>query len=303
VIGQFNEYTVITLAPPSSGGIILMQVLGMINTFRLDKIGMNEPKSMTIMAEAEKIAFADRATHFGDPDFYHVPEEALLSPKYLKSRAALINPNLATPSERISSGISAPKQSEQTTHYSIADKKGNVVSVTTSLNNNFGSKVVVGGAGFFLNSTMDDFSVKPGIPNMFGLTGSIANKVEPGKRMLSSMTPTIVLKNYKPFLALGSPGGPMICTTVFQVIANRIIFGKTLEQAVAAPRFHHQWKPDELYIEKDKFSHEVLEALRAAGYKLNERTAIGAVDAIEILPDGSFIGVADPRGNDSAAGY
>jgi gamma-glutamyltranspeptidase/glutathione hydrolase len=254
------------------------------------------------MAEAERRAYADRARYMGDADFYKVPVNELVSEAYLKNRMKDYNPSMASKSESIKPGAIPGYQSEETTHISVIDKEGNAIAVTTTLNDSYGSKTVVGGAGFLLNNEMDDFSVKPGVPNMYGAIGGEANAIAPGKRMLSSMTPTLVLQNNKPYLVIGTPGGTTIPTSVFQTIVNVIDFGLSTDDAVNKAKFHHQWLPDQIEIEKT-FPFPIREQLQKMGYKLNERTAIGRTEMIRVLPNGRFEAVADSRGDDAAAGY
>ena len=299
---SYKGYMIEGMPMPSSGGILLHQIMKMVEPFPLEKYGFESLESVQVMTEAERRAYADRAEYMGDADYYKVPEKQLVDETYLKNRMKDFVMGKAGNSERIKPGILPAKQSEQTTHISAIDNKGNAASVTTTLNNSFGSKTVVGGAGFFLNDEMDDFSAKPGTPNLYGAVGGEANAIVPGKRMLSSMTPTIVLKKGKIFLVVGTPGGTTIPTTVFQTIVNIIDFKLSTEDAVYKPRFHHQWLPDQLYIEKG-FPSQVKDNLQKIGYKIVERNAIGRTEAIRVLQDGSFEAIADFRGNDGAAGY
>ena len=297
---NYKGYTVVGMPMPSSGGILLHQMMKMVEDKPLATYGYNNAMAVQLMVEAERRAFADRAEYMGDADFYKVPVAQMISPDYLQRRMKDYQPGVAGTSVTTKPGLQ--KVSEETTHLSVIDKEGNAVSVTTTLNNSYGSKTVVGGAGFFLNDEMDDFSVKPGVPNMYGAVGGEANAITPGKRMLSSMTPTLVLQNGKPFLVVGTPGGTTIPTSVFQTIVNIVDFGLSTADAVYGPKFHHQWLPDEVYVEK-AFSPAVKAALEKMGYKINERGAIGRVEAIKVLPDGSFEAIADDRGDDSAEGW
>ena len=305
LIGKYKNYEVISMAPPSSGGIALLQMLTMVEKYPLKEWGFHNPKSIHLMAEAKRRAFADRATHLGDMDYFDVPMEELLDKKYLTSRMTSFNPDQATNSDDILAGEFAIKESDQTTHYSIIDAEGNAVSVTTTLNTGYGSKVVVNGGGYLLNNEMDDFSSKPGTPNVYGLIGAEANKIEPEKRMLSSMTPTIVTKNGKLNMVIGTPGGSTIITQVFQVFLNVAEFEMGMSDAVNAPRFHHQWRPDAIFTEKDAFPAETNAALEKLGHQIKVRGSgrIGRFDGILVLPDGKLEGGADIRGDDSAEGY
>lgn len=297
-----KNYKIISMPPPSSGGIVLAELLQMIEDEPLEQMGFHSINATHLMVEAERRAYADRAEHLGDSDFYPVPIEAMLEKKFARQRMQSFSRQHATPSEQIKAGIPR-KVSEQTTHYSIVDADGNAIAVTTTLNGNFGSRVVVKGGGFVLNNEMDDFSAKPGSPNMFGLLGNEANAIQPGKRMLSSMTPTIVEKDGKLFLVVGTPGGSTIITSVFQVITNVIDFKMSIYDAVQKPRFHHQWKPDHIYYEKNAFDKTTMDRLKEMGHKFKERKPMGQVDAVMVMPDGSLQAAADKRGDDSAAGY
>ncbi len=302
VTGNYKNYTIISMPPPSSGGVALMQLLGMTELYPVKEWGWHDVKTVHLMIEAERRVYADRAEFLGDPDFYKVTVKGLLDPSYLKERMANFDPEKATPSSEIKHGEPAGAESEETTHYSVVDSEGNAVAVTTTLNRGYGTKIVVEGAGFLLNNEMDDFSVKPGVPNSYGLVGGEANSIQPGKRMLSSMTPTILEKDGKLFMVVGSPGGSTIITSVFQTILNVVEHGMNMQEAVAASRFHSQWLPDMVYYEKGGFSDSLKQQLETMGHKLKERSSIGRVDAILCLPDGTLEGGADPRGDDVAAG-
>ena len=298
---DYKGYTVVSMPMPSSGGILLHQMLKMVEDKPLASYGFLSPRAVQLMTEVERRAYADRAEYMGDADFVRVPESRLTSDEYLKERMKDYQPNVAGNSQEVKPGM-IPKESEQTTHLNVIDKDGNAVAITTTLNNSYGSKTVVGGAGFFLNDEMDDFSAKPGVPNIYGAVGGEANAIAPQKRMLSSMTPTIVLQNGKPYLVVGTPGGTTITTSVFQTIVDIIDFKMSPEDAVYKPKFHHQWLPDQVDVEKT-FPADIREALKKMGYKIVERTAIGRTEVIEVLPDGKFEVVADNRGDDDAEGY
>jgi gamma-glutamyltranspeptidase/glutathione hydrolase len=256
-----------------------------------------------LLVEAEKRVYADRAAWLGDSDFYPVPQNELLDEQYLNRRMKDFTFLKATPSDSISEGSFMNYESAETTHFSIVDPFGNAVSVTTTLNGSFGSKVVVGGAGFLLNNEMDDFSIKPGFPNMFGLIGGDANAIEPGKRMLSSMTPTIVEKNDSLYMVLGSPGGSRIITSVFQCLLNVTEFNMGMQEAVSALRFHHQWKPDRIFVEPGRISEKSRYSLETKGHTLEVVNSIGSVNAILVIPGEGLEGGADPRGDNSASGF
>lgn len=301
--GEYRGCKIITVSPPSGGGVILLQVLGMIEPKDLKTMGFHTWQSVHLIAEAERRAFADRSKYLGDPAFSNIPLAELLSAQYLAGRMKSFRPDSASSSAVTGPGSPIHDGGVQTTHYSVVDHMGNAVSATTTLNETFGNSIVVDSAGFLLNNEMDDFSVKPGVPNMFGLTGGRANSAEPGKRMLSSMTPVIVEKDGKLFLTAGSPGGSTIPTSVLQVLINVIDYGMSITQAVDSGRFHHQWLPDQISYEANSFPSSAIEGLGRAGHKLSERKSIGRVNAIMILPDGKMRGGPDRRGNNSAFGY
>ena len=299
---DYKGYKIVGMPMPSSGGLLLHQMLKMIEDKPIPSYGFHSAESVQLMVEAERRAYADRAQFMGDADFFKVPVSKLTSEKYLKERMADFVPGKASNSEQVKPGDIPAVESEETTHLSIIDKDGNAVAVTTTLNNSYGSKTVVGGAGFILNDEMDDFSVKPGVPNMYGAVGGEANAIMPGKRMLSSMTPTLVLKDGMPYLVIGTPGGTTICTSVFQTIVNIIDFNMSTEDAVWKPKFHHQWLPDKVDLEKG-FPDDTRKALEAMGYKIVERNGIGRTEVIKVLPNKKFEAVADNRGDDSAEGW
>ncbi|TCD12492.1 gamma-glutamyltransferase [Pedobacter frigidisoli] len=303
ITGMYRGYKIITMPPTSSGGIALIQLLQSVEPYPLKKWGFNSDSTVQLIVEAERRVYADRATHLGDPDFYAVPQVGLLKAEYNKSRMANFNWNAATPSSSVLAGEIKGSEHEETTHFSIVDHDENAVSITTTLNGSYGSLVAVKGAGFLLNNEMDDFSVKPGAPNMYGLVGGEANAIAPNKRMLSSMTPSIVEKDGKLFMVVGTPGGSTIITSVFQTIINVIDFDMSMQKAVAAKKFHHQWLPDEVYLEKDAMDSLSIEKLKAKGYKILIRGPIGRVDAILRTKWGTYQGGADPRGDDVAVGY
>jgi gamma-glutamyltranspeptidase/glutathione hydrolase len=300
IVFNYRGHGVISFAPPSSGGILIGQMLKMIEPFNVQKMGYQSIESVQLMIEAERRAYADRAAHIGDPDFYKVPQKTLLSSAYIKNRMLDYKPGVAGSSEQIGAGV-APT-SEETTHFSVIDPEGNMVAVTTTLNGGYGNRTVVGDAGFILNNEMDDFSAKPGSPNMYGAIGGEANSIAPYKRMLSSMTPTLLTKNKKPFLTIGTPGGTTIPTSVFQAIVNLVDFNMSLEDAINSPKFHHQWLPDEVSIEKT-FNQNTKTELEKMGYRVKSRGSIGRTEGILIGPTGKRITVADKRGDDAVAGF
>ena len=299
---DYKTYHIVTMPLPSSGGIILQQVLKMIEQRNIGSMKFQSAQSVQLLTEAERRAFADRAKYLGDADFVKVPVKTLVSNAYLTDRMKDFRPGKAGNS--VSTKEGTIKESEETTHLSIIDAEGNAVSVTTTLNGSYGSRTVVGGAGFILNNEMDDFSVKPGVPNMYGAVGAEANAIAPGKRMLSSMTPTIVLKNNKPYLVVGTPGGTTIPTSVIQSLVNMIDYKMSPSDAVNKPKFHHQWLPDEIYVEPE-FEAATVSQLEAMGYTVNKRGHIGRTELIEIKPGKAkpITAIADKRGDDAALGY
>lgn len=303
VSGSYRGYEVYSMPPPSSGGIHIVQILNIVENFDLAKMGFGSADAIQVVAEAEKYAYADRAQYLGDPDFVKVPVQALTSKAYAKSLAQQIDINKARPSAEIKPGKLAPYESNQTTHFSVVDKEGNAVAVTYTLNTNFGSGIVAGNSGILMNNEMDDFSAKPGTPNVYGLVGGEANAVHPYKRPLSSMSPIIVAKNGKTWLVTGSPGGSRIITTVLQMVLNSIDYGMNIAEATAAPRFHHQWLPDQLRVEKG-FSPDTLKLLEAKGQHVKVMPAMGSTQSIMIGLDGMRYGASDPRTmGGSTAGY
>lgn len=300
IIAKYRGYKVVSMPPPSSGGIALIQLLKMVEPYELGAMGFQSAAAVHLMVEAEKRVYADRAKYLGDSDFYPVPIQTLLDSAYIAKRISDFDPRRASDSDKLTYNTT---ESEETTHFSIVDPFGNAVSMTTTLNGAYGSFTVVEGAGFILNNEMDDFSVKPGAPNYYGLLGAEANKIEPNKRMLSSMTPTIIEKDNNLYMILGTPGGSTIITSVFQTIINVIDFDMDIDQAVQSPRFHHQWKPDVIFVEKEALSVNERQILQAIGHKFEEREAIGRVEAILKTKEGLWHGAADHRGDDDVKGF
>ena len=302
VVVMFDSLEVYGMAPPSSGGFLVGQILKLIEPYDLSIMTPKDPRFAHLFAECSRRAFADRATHLGDPDFWNVPGH-LLEESYLDRRRNSIRPEQASSSDEISAGNPIPRESDETTHFSVADKDGNLVAITYTLNARFGSKLVVDRAGFLLNNEMDDFSTKTGHPNIFGLVGAEANKVEPGKRMLSSMSPTIVLRQGEPYLVLGSPGGSRIITAVAQTILNIVRFDMSPEEAVAFPRVHHQWLPDQIRLEQGSFDVAFKQSLIRYGHFIEERPPHGDIELIMIDHSGIMTPASDPRQRGLSSGF
>ncbi|MDA8937899.1 gamma-glutamyltransferase [Flavobacteriaceae bacterium] len=301
---KYKDLNIISMGPPSSGGVVLGQVLKMIENYNLNELGHNSELYIQLLVEAEKLSFADRSKYLGDPDFNYIPTNELLDSDYLKSRFNSFSFDSIQSSESIDPGNILINESNETTHYSIVDKFGNAVSVTTTLNGNYGSKLIPSKLGFFLNNEMDDFSIKPGSPNMYGLIGGKTNSIEPEKRMLSSMTPSIIESNGKLSMVLGSPGGPTIITSVLQTVLNFYEFGFDMQKSVDASKFHHIWLPDKIFYEKNVLSNKIKNTLKKKGYKFNSNySVIGRVDAIHVDKNKMFYGGADKRGDDKSIGY
>jgi gamma-glutamyltranspeptidase/glutathione hydrolase len=297
---DYRGHHIISFAPPSSGGILIAQMMQMIAPYPVSVMGANSFESVSLMVEAQRRAYADRAKHMGDPDYWKVPTTTLTSNAYAQDRMKDYQAGVAGNSKHIQAGVA--KESEQTTHFSIIDEAGNMVAVTTTLNGSYGNKTIVGGAGFLLNNEMDDFSIKPGVPNMYGALGGEANAIQPGKRMLSSMTPTLVTKNNQPYITIGTPGGTTIPNQVYEGLVNIIDHKMSLKAAIDAPRFHHQHIPDNLSVEAD-FPEKTIITLKEKGYIVNKRGAFGRMDGVMILPNGNRVAAGDKRGDDSVAGY
>lgn len=311
ISGSYRGYQVISMPPPSSGGITVLQLLKSIEPFDIKDGRHNSAKTIHLFTEAQRRSFADRSVHLGDPDFNEIPTQQLIDNEYISNRMSTFNPDKATPSTEVHEGNVAVSEPTETTHISIVDQDGMAVSITTTINNWFGNSVVVGGSGFFLNNEMDDFSMKPGTPNAYGVTGGLKNEIQPGKTMLSSMTPVIIEKNDSLFMVIGSPGGPRIMTAVFQAIVNVIDFELSMQEAVDAKRIHSQWLPDAIFIEKGALSEKDSIRLAKMGHRVKPLSAleksltfIGRVDGILVLPTRKLEGGADHnRGDDAAAGY
>ena len=304
LVGKYKNFNIISMPPVSSGGVALLQLMKFVEPYPLKRWGWNNDSTVQVMIEAERRVYADRSKFLGDPDFVKVPVNELISDAYISNRWKDFDFSRATDSKDIQGGTINGYESLQTTHFSVVDKEGNAVSITTTLNGGYGSKVVVHGAGFLMNNEMDDFSIKPGTPNMYGLIGSKANAIEPKKRMLSSMTPTIVEKDKKLYLVVGTPGGSTIITSVFQTVLNVLEHDMSMQQAVNALKFHHQWLPDKTLFETGAFSEETIKKLQSRAYILEmQKNTLGRMDCIMLKADGTLEGGSDPRGDDTSIGY
>jgi gamma-glutamyltranspeptidase/glutathione hydrolase len=297
---DYKGHHIIGFAPPSSGGILLAQMMKMIAPYDISKLGNNTAAEVSLMVEAQRRAYADRAEHMGDPDYWKVPTKTLISDAYAKQRMSDYQEGVKGNSKITNAG--QIHESEQTTHFSVIDNEGNMVAITTTLNDSYGNKTIVAGAGFILNNEMDDFSIKPGVPNMYGAVGGEANSIQAGKRMLSSMTPTLVTVNNKPYLSIGTPGGTTIPNQVYEGLVDIIDLKMSLKQSIDGPRFHHQWIPDTIMLESD-FPEATELALKAMGYTTMRRGHFGRMDGVQISADGKRIAAGDKRGDDSVAGY
>ena len=303
VVGTFRDYEIVSMGPPSSGGVLLIQMLNMLEGRPLAEYGRGSKNYAHLLTEVQRRAYADRAQHLGDPDYWEVPVAELTSKRYAKERANSIGMDRATPSTKVSAGLSFSKESLETTHYSVVDAQRNAVAITVTLNGLFGSGIVIDGAGFLMNNEMDDFSAKPGVPNLYGVVGGDANAIEAGKRMLSFMTPTVIVQNGRPVMVLGSPGGPTIITTVLQVFLNVAVHGLNIQEAVSAPRHHSQWLPDRIVYEEGAFSKDAIDELNAMGHAVADSAAtIGSANCIYIDEHGLH-GAPDRRRDNAAAGY
>lgn len=303
ITGKYKEHKIITMSPPSSGGIALLQLLKGVSAYDLDMMDHNSVEYIHLLTELERRVYADRSSHLGDNDFYDVPDEMLLNEEYIRERNGTIEFHKKTDSQDIKEGEVEVIESIETTHFSIVDKDRNAIALTTTLNGNYGSKIFVKEGGFFLNNQMDDFSIKPGYANQYGLVGAEANAIEPEKRMLSSMTPTIIEKEGELFMLLGTPGGATIITSVFQTILNVIDHEMDLQEAIDAKKTHHQWLPDRILYEKNGLDIATINGLKDLGHVIEERMPIGKIDAVLVNEKGMLVGGADKRGDDAAIGY